>query len=156
LQCVGCADRPGHEGGPSAIHQRGQKSNHLGSHFVLLHCEPSEPLGRTVRNHNQRKLVSSQSLNYSVDRPQVSNMFWTGTVCFCRFVLRTVRGTSPDSTISGLGPSGFIGRRSARVNCSWSETQMLLAARSRTVRPWRADCPDPPFLTVLTVFKREL
>ena len=36
--------------------------------------------------------------------------FWTGTVCFYRFVLRTVRGTSPDSTVSGLGPSGIYSR----------------------------------------------
>jgi hypothetical protein len=90
------------------------------------------------------------------DSLQLSNMFWTGTVWFCRFVLRTVRGTSSDSTVSGLGPSGLIGGRSARVNNSWSEVQVLLAVRSRTVRPWWADGPDPTFLTTLTDFKREL
>ena len=71
MQSLGCADRPGLEGGPSAIHQRGPKSNLLGSHFVLLHCGPSGPLGWTVRSHDQRRLVSGQSLNYSADRPAV-------------------------------------------------------------------------------------
>ena len=36
--------------------------------------------------------------------------FLTGTVCFYRFVLRTVRGTCPDSTVSGRGRSGIYSR----------------------------------------------
>jgi hypothetical protein len=71
MQSLGCADRPGLEGGPSAIHQRGPKSDHFGSHLVPLHCGPFGPYGRTVRSHDQRRLVSSQSLNYRADRPAV-------------------------------------------------------------------------------------
>jgi hypothetical protein len=55
---------------------------------------------------------------------------------------------------SGLGPSGLVDRRSAYANRSWSEVQVLQVARSRTVRPWWADCPDLTFLTALTDFKR--
>jgi hypothetical protein len=86
----------------------------------------------------------------------VPNMVWAGTVWFLGIVLRTVQRISLDSTVSGLGPSGLIGGRSARVNCSWSEVRVLQVARSRTVRPWWADCPDLTFLTTLTVFKREI
>jgi hypothetical protein len=84
----------------------------------------------------------------------VPNMVWAGTVWFLRIVLRTVRRISPDSTVSGLGPSGLIGGRFARVNWSWSEVQVLQVARSRTVRPWWADCLD--LTLTLTDFKREL
>jgi hypothetical protein len=83
-------------------------------------------------------------------------MVWAGTVWFLGIVLRTIRRISPDSTVSGLGPSGLIGGRSARVNCSWLEVRVLQVARSRTVRPWWADCPDLTFLTTLTDFKWEI
>jgi hypothetical protein len=59
-------------------------------------------------------------------------------------------------TVSGLGPSDILGGRSARVNFSWLEVRVLQVARSRTIQPWWADCPDLPFLTTLTYFKREL
>jgi hypothetical protein len=83
-------------------------------------------------------------------------MVWAGTVWFLGIVLRTIRRISPDSTVSGLGPSGLIGGRSARVNCSWLEVRVLQVARSPTVRPWWADCPDLTFLTTLTDFKWEI
>jgi hypothetical protein len=59
VQSLVCADRPGLEGGPSAIHQWGPKSDHFGQtcSFAL----------RTVRALG--RLLSAQSLNYSADRP---------------------------------------------------------------------------------------
>jgi hypothetical protein len=83
-------------------------------------------------------------------------MVWAGTVWFLGIVLQTVRRISPDSTVSGLGPFGLIGGRSARVNWSWSEVRVLQVARSRMVQPWWANCPDLTFLTTLIDFKREL
>ena len=128
---------------------------------VNLHCGPSGPWGRTVRSPDQRSLLSGQSLNYSVDRPalmadspQVPNMVWAGTVWFLYFVLWTVRRITPEVLSPGLGPSGFVGGRSACANRSWSEVRVLQVARSRTVRPWWADCLDLTFLTALTDFKR--
>jgi hypothetical protein len=41
MQSLGCADRPGLEGGPSAIHQRGPKSDHFGA--ILFLCTADRP-----------------------------------------------------------------------------------------------------------------
>jgi hypothetical protein len=53
MQSLGCADRPGLEGGPSAIHQRGPKSDLFGAILFLctadrpaLRAEPSAVLTR--------------------------------------------------------------------------------------------------------------
>jgi hypothetical protein len=163
VQSLGCADRPGLEGGPSAIHQRGPKSDHFRPMWFF--CTADRPGLRTrlfavlTREGCFRDspwiIVRTVRLGWA-DSPQVPNMVWTGTVWFLRFVLWTVRRISPDSTVSGLGRSGLVVGRPARVNCSWSEVRVLQVARSWTVRPWWVDCPDLPFLTTLTDFKREL
>jgi hypothetical protein len=163
VQSLGCADRPGLEGGPSAIHQRGPKSDHFRPILFLctadrpgLKAGPSAVLTREGCFRDSPWIIVRTVRLWRADSPQVPNMVWAGTVWFLRFVLRTVRRLSPDSTVSGLGPSDILGGRSARVNCSWSEVRVLQVARSRTVRPWWVDCLDLTFLTTLTDFKREL
>jgi hypothetical protein len=163
VQSLGCADRPGLEGGPSAIHQRGPKSDHFGPILFLctadrpgLRAGPSEVLTRKGCFRVSPWIIVRTVRLWWADSPQVPNMVSAGTVWFLGFVLRTVRRISSDSTVSGLGPFGLLGGRSARVNSSWSEVRVLQVARLRTVRPWWADCPDLTFLTTLTDFKREL
>jgi hypothetical protein len=142
---------------------RGLKSAHFGHVLFLctadcpsLGAGPSAVLTREDCFRDSPWIIVRTVWTWWADSPQVPNMVWAGTVWFLGFVLQTVRRISPDSTVSGLRPSGLIGGRSACVNCSWSEVWVLQVARSRTVRPWWADCPNLTFLTTLTDFKREL
>ena len=66
MQSLGCADRPGLEGGPSAIHQRGPKSDHFGPMWFLctadrpdLRAGPSAVLTRECcfRDSHYRKMI---------------------------------------------------------------------------------------------------
>jgi hypothetical protein len=104
---MGLVDRPGQVGGPSAIHPVGSEVCSLWTCTVHLYYGPSGPWGWTVHRPDQRRLLSAQSLYYCADRPARvggpsagAKLVWAGTVCFWAFVLRTVRGLSPDSTVS--------------------------------------------------------
>jgi hypothetical protein len=104
---MGLANRLGQVSGLSAIHPVGSEVCSLWTCTVHLYCGPSGPWGRTVRSPDQRRLPFAQSLYYCADRPARvggpsagAKLVWVGTVCFWAFVLRTVRGLSPDSTVS--------------------------------------------------------
>jgi hypothetical protein len=116
-------------GGPSAIHPAGSEVWSIRTSPVHLCYGPSGPWGRTVRSPVQRRLLSAQSLYYCADCPATvggpsasANLIWAGTVCFWVFVLRTVRGLSPDSIDSQVAVRpALYGGQSACVNSSWSE-----------------------------------
>jgi hypothetical protein len=86
----------------------------------------------------------------------VKNVFGQGLCDFLVLYYGLSGGQVRTVLYAGLGPSGFVDGQSACVNCFWSEVQVLQVARSRTVWPWWADCPDLPFLTPPTDFKRNL
>jgi hypothetical protein len=97
--------------------------------LVHLYYGPSGPWGRTVRSPDQRRLLSTQSLNYSVDRsalvggPSASAKFGLDMDCV---VFRICTTDCPEDKpgqywLPGHGPSGLVGRRFACVNSSWSE-----------------------------------
>jgi hypothetical protein len=102
------AGRPSGPSGPTVRDpSSGDRSSSLRTGPVHLYCGPSGPCGRTVRSPNQRGLLSTQSRYYCADCPARvggpsagAKSIWAGTVCFWAFVLRTIRGLSPDSTDS--------------------------------------------------------
>ena len=89
MQSLGCADRPGLEGGPSAIHQWGPKSDHF--EHVLFLCTADRPgLGAgpsTVLTIEGCSLHSPCIFVWTVrpgsaDRPQVPIWFGQGLCVF--------------------------------------------------------------------------
>jgi hypothetical protein len=133
-------------GGPSAIHPVGSEVWSFQTCPVLLYCGPSSPWGRTVLSPDQRRLLSAQSLYYCADCPArvggpsaSAKWIWVGTVCFWVFVLRTIRGPSPDSTNSQVADCpALFGGQSACVNPSWSELWCAkLPGPGRSDQGWR-------------------
>ena len=133
-------------GGPSTIHPVGSEVWSLRTSPVLLDSGPSRPLGRTVRSPDQRRLLSAQSLYYCVDCPARADgpsvsakWIWAWTVCFWVFLLRTIRGLSPDSTNSQVADRpALYGGQSACVNPSRSELWCSkLPGPGRSGQGWR-------------------
>jgi hypothetical protein len=133
-------------GGPSAIHPVGSEVWALLTNPVLLYRGPSGPWGQTIRSPDQRRLLSAQSLYYCADIPAridgpsaSAKWIWAGTVCFWVFVLRTVRGLSPDSTNSQVTyRPALYGGQSACVNPSWSKLWCSkLPGLGRSGQGWR-------------------
>ena len=89
MQSLGCADRPGLEGGPSAILQWGPKTVHFGQ--VLFICTtdrpglgagPSAVLTREGRSLHSPYIIVRIVRPGLADRSQVPNWFGQGLCVF--------------------------------------------------------------------------
>ena len=117
LRSLGRADCPALGGGPSAILQRVRSLTIcVGTVFYCTADRPGLRAGPSAVLTRRRWLrvcpwiIGGRSACEGRTVRMWLSRFWTGTVCFYWVVLRTVRETSPDSTVSGRGRSGIYSR----------------------------------------------